>query len=167
MNRATRRPEPPILYSHPAMRTVDHIRLDLPRERALEVCMRILNDADPQRGVLSRRCDPDPPVEGSVIVTRVCERDGTFRDLRASVVLLDPPHEIATANEGEGPAVRTTLRCEPDGKGTVVTLTSEVTGALVVGERTGGILDRVLFGRSQQRSARATLSRLRELAGPR
>lgn len=146
-------------------RTFPHVRLELPQERAFAACLRLLTDADAQRGVLSRRCEPDPPVEGSVIVTRVCESDGSVRDLRSSVVLLHPPHEVATANEGEGPAVRTTLRCEPHRGGTVVTLTSEVTGALVVGELPSGLLDRVLFGRSQRRSARATLRRLQELAG--
>ena len=91
-------------------------------------------------------------------------RQLAFTALRAVVVALDPPHEVATANEGEGPAVRTTLRCEPDGGGTRVTLTSEVTGALVAGATAAGLLDRLLFGRSQRRAARATLRRLRELA---
>jgi uncharacterized protein YndB with AHSA1/START domain len=142
------------------------VRLDLPPERAFAACLRLLTDPDPRRGMLARRCEPDPPVEGSVIVTTVRARDGGERELRAAVVAVDPPREIATANEGEGPAVRTALRCEADGGGTRVTLTSEVTGALVAGATAAGLLDRLLFGRSQRRAARATLRRLRELAGP-
>ena len=145
-------------------RTAESVRLEVPPERAFAACLRLLGDPDPRRGMLARRCEPDPPVEGSVIVTTVRARDGGERELRAVVVALDPPHEVATANEGEGPAVRTTLRCEPDGGGSRVTLTSEVTGALVAGATASGLLDRLLFGRSQRRAARATLRRLRELA---
>jgi hypothetical protein len=148
-------------------RTVERLRLDVPPQRAFDACLRLLTAPDPGRGMLTRRCRPDPPVEGSVIVTTVRGRDGGERELRASVVAVDPPREVATANEGDGPAVRTVLRCEPDGTGTLVTLTSEVTGALVAGARAGGLLDGLLFGRSQRRSARATLRRLRELAEPR
>lgn len=147
-------------------RTVQSVRLDLPPERAFAACLRLLTDPDPRRGMLARRCEPDPPVEGSVIVTTVRARDGGERELRASVVTLDPPREVATANEGEGPAVRTVLRCEPDGGGTRVTLTSEVTGALVAQAAASRLLDRMLFGRSQRRAALGTLRRLRELARP-
>jgi hypothetical protein len=38
--------------------------------------------------------------------------------------------------------------------------------ALFAGATAAGLLDRLLFGRSQRRAARATLRRLRELAGP-
>lgn len=147
-------------------RTVQSVRLEVPPDRAFDACLRLLTAPDPRRGMLARRCDPDPPVCGSVIVTTVRARDGGERELRASVVALDRPHEVATANEGEGPAVRTALRCEPDGGGTRVTLTSEVTGALMAGAGTSSLLDRLLFGGSQRRAARATLHRLRELAGP-
>jgi hypothetical protein len=147
-------------------RSVETIHLEVLPERAFDACLRLLTDPDPGRGMLARRCDPDPPVEGSVIVTTVRGRDRGERELRASVVALDPPREVATANEGEGPAVRTSLVCEPDGGGTRVTLTSEVTGALVAGARASGVIDRLLFGGSQRRAARATLRRLRELAGP-
>jgi Polyketide cyclase / dehydrase and lipid transport len=147
-------------------RTVQSLRLEVPPDRAFAACLRLLTDADPRRGMLARRCEPDPPVKGSLIITTVRSRDGGERELRASVVALDPPREIATANEDEGPAVRTALRCEPDGPGTRVTLTSEVTGAFVAGATTSGVLDRLLFGRSQRRAARATLRRLRQLAEP-
>lgn len=80
------------------------------------------------------------------------------------MVVLDPPTEVATANEGDGPAVRTSLRCAPDGDGTRVTLVSEAAAGWIVGARAGGVIDTLLFGRSQRRSARATLRRLRELA---
>jgi hypothetical protein len=147
-------------------RTVESIRLELPPPRAFDACLRLLTGPDPRRGMLARRCEPDPPVEGSTILTTVRGRDGGERELRASVVTLDPPREVATAGEDDGPAVRTALRCEPEGAGTRVTLTSEVTGALVAGATAGGLLDGLLFGRSQRRAARATLRRLRELAEP-
>jgi hypothetical protein len=147
-------------------RTEQSVHLEVPPERAFDACLRLLTEPDPRRGMLARRCEPDPPVEGSVIVTTVRARDGAERELRAAVVALDPPREVATASEDEGPAVRTALRCEPDGGGTRVTLTSEVTGALVAGATAAGLLDRLLFGRSQRAAARATLRRLRELAGP-
>lgn len=138
-------------------RTVQSVRLEVPPDRAFDACLRLLTAPDPRRGMLARRCDPDPPVCGSVIVTTVRARDGGERELRASVVALDRPPSFA---------VRTALRCEPDGGGTRVTLTSEVTGALMAGAGTSSLLDRLLFGGSQRRAARATLHRLRELAGP-
>lgn len=148
-------------------RTVESIRIELPPQRTFEACLRLLTEPDPRRGMLARRCAPDPPVAGSTILTTVRGRGGGERELRASVVTLDPPREVATASDDDGPAVRTALRCEPDGGGTRVTLTSEVTGALVAGATTSGLLDSLLFGRSQRRSARAALRRLRELAEPR
>jgi hypothetical protein len=147
-------------------RSVESVRLEVPPPQAFAACLRLLTDADPRRGMVARSCEPSPPVEGSIITTTVRGGDGGERTLSASVVALDPPHEVATASEDDGPAVRTTLRCEPDGAGTLVTLTGEVTGALVRGATTGALLDRLLFGRSQRRSARATLRRLRELAEP-
>jgi hypothetical protein len=148
-------------------RAARSVHLDVDPERAFAACLRLLTEPDPRRGMLARRCEPDPPALGSVIVTTVRARDGAERELRASVVALDPPREVATANEGEGPAVRTALRCEPEGGGTRVTLTGEVTGALVASATASGLVDRLLFGGSQRRAARATLRRLRELAGPR
>jgi Polyketide cyclase / dehydrase and lipid transport len=150
-------------------RTVARLDLPVPPPQAFDACLRLLTDADPRRGMLERRCEPSPPEVGSVVVTTLRSGGGT-RELRATVVALDPPHEVATAAEGDGPAVRTALRCEPgSGSGTVVTLTSEVAGAVLpgtAGGAAGRLLDELLFGRSQRRSARETLRRLRELAQP-
>jgi hypothetical protein len=150
-------------------RAVARLRLAVPPEDAFDACLRLLTLPDPGRGMLARRCDPEPPVEGSVIVTMVRARGGQVRELRATVVTLDRPRVVATAAEGDGPAVRTELRCAPGehGSGTLVTLTSEVAGGLVAGAAAGRLLDALLFGGSQRRAARATLRRLRALAGHR
>jgi hypothetical protein len=152
-------------------RTLARLHLPVLPPQAFDACLRLLTEPDPGRGMLERRCDPTPPVVGSVIVTTVPSAGGATRELRATVVALDPPHAVATAADGDGPAVRTALHCEPEGmSGTLVTLTSEVVGAVLpgaAGGAAGRLLDELLFGRSQRRSARATLRRLRELARPR
>jgi hypothetical protein len=151
-------------------RTVVRLHLAVPPPEAFDACLRLLTVPDPRRGMLERRCEPFPPAVGSVIVTTVGSGGGSTRELRATVVALDPPHQVATAAEGDDPAVRTALRCEAGGSsGTLVTLTSEVAGGLLAataGGAAGRLVDELLFGRSQRRSARATLRRLRELAEP-
>jgi hypothetical protein len=79
------------------------------------------------------------------------------------VVALQPPVELSTVTDG-APSVRTTLRCDPLGDGTVVTLESDAEGMLGAFGRAGEVLDLLLFGRGQRRAAKATLRRLEQLA---
>jgi len=140
------------------------IELAVSPDTAFRACLRLLTDADPSRGVVERRCSPHPARQGSEIVTTV--RDGRGeRTLRARIVELDPPRMLTTATEDEGPAVRTSITIEPAGAASVVTLTSDATTALAVRVGATGLVDRVLLARSQRQAARATLRRLRQLAG--
>ena len=85
--------------------------------------------------------------------------------MTATVVELVPGESVATATDSE-PAVRTALRCEPDGAGgTRLTLASDAEGALSAFGRLGALLDTLLFASGQRRAARATLRRVAELAG--
>jgi len=143
---------------------VRRIELDVSAQDAFRACLRLLTDADPSRGMLERRCSPFPPREGSEVVTVVRDRRGE-RTLRARVVELDPPRSLTTATEDDGPAVRTGLVVEAVGEGSAVTLTSDATTALGIVVRATGLVDRVLLSRAQRRAARATLRRLRALAG--
>jgi hypothetical protein len=145
-------------------RVVRRTHLATSPEEAWRACLELLRRADPARGVIGRRCRPDPPVVGSVVTSTV-RAGGTERDLRAEVVELLPPRALATAAEGPGPAVRTSIHLDPDaGGGTDVTLVSEAESGFPVGGRAGRLLDGLLLGGPQRRSARATLRRLRELA---
>src|SRR5437588_469174 len=141
---------------------IRRIDLELPQDAAFSACLRLLTDADPSRGVVERRCSPDPPCEGSEILTIVRDRRGE-RTLRARIVELDPPRLLTTATEDEGPAVRTALAVEFAGEGSVVTFRSDATTALGVMARLTGLVDRALLARAQRRAASATLRRLREL----
>ena len=145
------------------MRRVVRRRIAQPVDAVFAACIDLLRTPDPARGVVSRRVEPDPPVVDAVVHTTVRDRRGE-RTLRAVVAVYSPGVELATVAEG-APAVRTTLRCDPDGPDhTVVTLTSEAEGALGVFGRAGQVLDRILFGRSQRRAARLTLWRVEELS---
>jgi hypothetical protein len=144
-------------------RVVRRARLAQPRERVFAACVDLLRTADPSRGVVERRVEPDPPAVDAVVHTTVRDRRGERR-LRAIVVELQPPSLVCTVTEG-APAVRTELRCEDDAAGgTLVILTSDAEGALSTFGRAGALLDSALFSGGQRRAARSTLRRLRELA---
>jgi len=143
-------------------RVVRRMRLPQPPERVFTACVDLLRTADPSRGVVQRRVEPDPPQVDAVVHTTVRDRRGD-RELRAVVTELRPPDVVCTVTEG-APAVRTELRCEADGGGTRVTLTSDAEGALDTFGRLGALLDTLLFASGQRRAARATLRRVRELA---
>lgn len=144
-------------------RVVRRMRLPQPPERVHAACVDLLRTADPARGVVQRRVEPDPPQVDAVVHTTVRDRRGE-RDLRAIVTELRAPEVVCTVTEG-APAVRTELRCEADGRGgTRVTLTSDAQGTLDVFGRLGALLDTLLFASGQRRAARATLRRLRDLA---
>ena len=115
--------------------------------------------------MIGRTCRPDPPVVGSVVTSTIRAR-GAERELRAEVVELRPPEALATTAEGPGPVVRTSITLAPAAGGgrTEVTLVSEAESGFPVGGRAGRLLDELLLGGPQRRSARATLRRLRELA---
>jgi len=149
-----------------ARRVVRHLRLAQPPSRVFEACLELLRTADPARGVVARSVSPDPPVLDSVVSTTVRDRHGE-RSLTATVVELVPGETVATVTDSE-PAVRTALHCAPDGAGgTRLTLVSDAEGALSAFGRVGALLDAVLFASGQRRAARATLSRVEELAGRR
>ena len=126
--------------------------------------MALLRSPDPARGVVARRCDPDPPVAGGSLVStvRLNDRDD---ELVATIAVLDPPREVATESGVEGgAAVRTSLRCEPRPEGgSVVILTTEAAGSLPLFGRGGRLIESLVLGRSQRRHARATTRRLRQL----
>lgn len=146
------------------MRRVLRRRIARPADAVFAACVELLRTADPARGVVARRVEPDPPGVDAVVHTTV--RDGRGeRTLQATVVAYQPGVEVATVSDGV-PAVRTTLRCDPDGPDhTVVTLTSEAEASLGVFGRAGQVLDFVLFRRSQRRAALTTLWRVEELSG--
>src|SRR5438445_2567119 len=142
---------------------VRRVHLAASPEGAWRACLELLLRPDPARGVIKRGCRPDPPLVGSVVTSTVRAR-GVERELCAEVVELSPPHVLATAAEGPGPAVRTSMSLEPAaGGGTEVTLVSEAESGFPVGGRTGRLLDELLLGGPQRRSARSTLRRLGEL----
>ncbi|HZS16018.1 MAG TPA: SRPBCC family protein [Candidatus Dormibacteraeota bacterium] len=144
-------------------RVVMRRRYDRPAAEVFAACVDLLRTPDERRGVVARRVTPDPPGVDAVVSTTIEDTHGE-RELRATVVAFEPGVELATVTDG-APAVRTGLRCEPDGRGgTVVTLTSEAEGTLSAFGRAGVVLDWVLFARGQRRAARATLMRLDELA---
>ena len=138
----------------------------MPPDQAFALCLRLLQEPDPARGVLARRCVPAPPVAGGSLISAVRGRDGDERELRATIVELDAPRAVSTASD-DGPPVRTSLRVAPDGDGSAVVLRSEVTAALAGAGRLGSVLDALIFGGAQRRAARATLRRLRALAASR
>ena len=143
------------------MRTVQRsIRLDVPPQAAWEACVALLREPDPASGMLARRCEPDPPRVDGIVVTTVAGA----RELRSRIVELDEPHTVATASEDEGPSVRTRLAVESDACGSRVILTSEAATGLTGRPGLARLLDGVILGRSQRRSARATLKRVREIA---
>jgi hypothetical protein len=145
-------------------RVIRRVHLAASPEEAWRACLDLLRRPDPARGVIERTCRPDPPVVGSV-VTSTIRAGGNERELRAEVVELLPPHALATAAEGPGPAVRTSISLDPAaGGGTHVTLVSETESGFPVGGRAGRLLDELLLGGPQRRSARASLRRLGELA---
>ena len=139
------------------------IRLDVPAQTAWEACVALLCEPDPARGMLARRCEPDPPRLDGIVVTTVAGA----RELRSRIVELDEPHTVSTASEDEGPSVRTRLAVGPDPGGSRVTLTSEAATGLTGRPWLARLLDGVILGRSQRRSARATLARVREIAARR
>jgi hypothetical protein len=139
------------------------LHLAVPPGEAFALCLRLLQEPDPARGVVARRCIPAPPVAGGSLISTVRGRGGDQRELRATIVELAPPHAVSTASD-EGPPVRTSLQVAPDGDGSAVVLRSEVTAALAGGGRLGSMLDTLIFGGAQRRAARATLLRLRALA---
>lgn len=146
-----------------ARRVVRRVRLAQPPARVFDACIELLRTPDPARGVVARTVSPDPPAVDSVVRTTVRDRHGE-RSLTATVVELLPGSAVATATDSE-PAVRTALRCEPDGAGgTRLTLVSDAEGALSAFGRVGSLLDLLLFASGQRRAARATLRRVEELA---
>jgi hypothetical protein len=142
-------------------RVVRRIHVDHPVDTVFAACLDLLRTADPARGVVARSVDPDPPVVDAVVRTVVRDKRGE-RELSATVVALQPPDEVSTVTDS-APAVRTTLRCDAEAGGTLVTLTSEAAGALSAFGRAGGLLDTLLFSGGQRSAARATLRRLGEL----
>ncbi|HEV7679139.1 MAG TPA: hypothetical protein VGQ42_11275 [Candidatus Dormibacteraeota bacterium] len=144
-------------------RVVRRLRVDRPLDVVFAACLDMLRTADPARGVVARRVEPDPPVVDAVVHTTVRDRRGE-RELLATVVALQPPVEISTITDG-APAVRTTLRCQRTGESsTLIILESDAEGTLSPFGRAGEIIDLLLFGRGQRRAARATLRRLEQLA---
>lgn len=144
-------------------RVVMRRRIDRPVAVVFAACVELLRTPDPARGVVARRVEPDPPVVDAVVHTTVVDGRGE-RSLRATVVTFEPGRELATVTDG-APAVRTALRCEPDGRGgTLVTLTGDAEGTLSSFGRGGAALDLLLFSRGQRRAARATLIRLEEVS---
>jgi hypothetical protein len=143
-------------------RVVRRLRVDRPVDVVFAACLDMLRTADPARGVVARRVEPDPPAVDAVVHTTVRDRRGE-RELLATVVALQAPVELSTFTEG-APSVRTTLRCDADGDATVVTLSSEAEGTLGAFGRAGEVLDLLLFSRGQRSAARATLRRLEHLA---
>jgi Polyketide cyclase / dehydrase and lipid transport len=142
---------------------VRRVRIERPVGTVFAACVDLMRTADPSRGVVARRVEPDPPAVDAVVHTTVRDKRGE-RELRATVVALQPPHELSTVTDG-APAVRTTLRCRAEGDGaTLVTLESDAEGTLSHFGRGGALLDAMLFRRGQRSAARATLRRLRELA---
>jgi hypothetical protein len=142
-------------------RVVRRLRVDRPVDTVFAACLDLLRTPDPARGVVARRVEPDPPVVDAVVHTTVHDRRGE-RELRATVVSLQPPVSVTTVTDG-APMVRTTLRCDARGDATLVTLTSEAEGTLGAFGRAGALLDTLLFSGGQRSAARATLRRLIEL----
>ena len=150
------------------MRTVQRsVRLDVPPAVAWEACIKLLHTADPARGIVARRCEPDPPRRGGLLVTTTRAAGGATRELRSRIVELDPPRALTTASEDDGPSVRTRLAVEADGSGSRVLVTSEAATGLTGRPGLARLLDGVILGRAQRRSARATLGRVRDLASGR
>jgi hypothetical protein len=150
------------------MRTVQRsLRLDAPPAVAWEACIELLHAPDPARGIVARRCEPEPPRAGGVLVTTTRAAGGGTRELRSRFVEVDPPRALTTASEDDGPSVRTRLAVEPEGSGSRVTVTSEAATGLTGRPGPSRLLDGVILGRAQRRSARATLRRVRELASVR
>ena len=144
-------------------RVVRRTRVLAPPAAVFAACLDLLRTADPARGVVSRRVVPDPPEVDAVVETVVRDRRGE-RELRATVVALQPGVEVCTATDG-APAVRTCLRCEPSGAAaTLLTLISEAEGTLSAFGRAGALLDTLLFASGQRRAATATLRRVAELS---
>jgi hypothetical protein len=135
--------------------------VDRPVDTVFAACLDLLRTSDPARGVVARYVEPDPPVVDAVVHTTVQDRRGS-RELRATVVSLQPLVEVTTVTDG-APLVRTTLRCQAGGDSTVVTLTSQAEGTLGAFGRAGAVLDTLLFSGGQRSAARATLRRLAEL----
>ena len=145
-------------------RVVRRVRVAQPPERVFQACVDLLRTPDPRRSVVLRCVDPDPPAVDAVVHTTVRDKRGE-RSLSATVVVWDPPREVATVTDG-APAVRTALRCDPDprGDGTLLTCTSDAEGTLSHFGRAGAALDLLLFSRGQRRAVAVTLRRVQELA---
>jgi hypothetical protein len=126
--------------------------------------MELLRGPDRRRGILGRRCEPDPPAVDGLLVTTVAAQEGTTRELVSRFVELDPPRRVATASQDEGPSVLTRLEVTASGGGSQVTITSEAATGLTGRPALARLLDGVILGRSQRRSTRATLHRVRDLA---
>jgi hypothetical protein len=144
-------------------RVVRRTVVDRPVGTVFAACLDLLRTADPSRGVVARSVSPDPPAVGAVVRTTVRDRRGE-RSLSATVESLQPGVEVSTVTDG-APAVRTTVRCAPQGNGaTLVTVSSEAEGTLSAFGRAGVVLDALLFASGQRRAARATLRRVAELS---
>jgi hypothetical protein len=143
-------------------RVVRRLRVGRPVDVVYSACVDLLRTPDPARGVVARRVQPDPPVVDAVVHTTIRDKRGE-RELRATVVSVQPGIEISTVTEG-APLVRTTLHCDAEDEATVVTLSSEAEGTLGAFGRAGEFLDLMLFSRGQRSAARATLRRVEHLA---
>jgi len=142
---------------------VRRLRVDRPVDTVFAACLDLLRTPDPARGVVARRVTPDPPEVDAVVETTVRDDRGE-RQLRATVVAIEPGVSVSTATDG-APAVQTTLHCAAAGDGaTLVTLTSSAEGALSAFGRAGAVLDTLLFASGQRHAARATLRRVAELS---
>lgn len=138
-------------------------RIDRPAAAVFAACVDLLRTPDPARGVVARSVSPDPPGVDATVHTTVRDRRGE-RSLTATVVAFEPGVEVSTVTDS-APAVRTTLRCEPEGpEHTVVTLSSDSEGTLSAFGRAGEVLDVLLFGGAQRRAALLTLRRVEELS---
>ena len=140
------------------------IRLNVSPDAGWDACMALLRSPDRRRGIIARRCEPEPPRrEGSLVTVTVAPGGGT-RELVSEIVEFDPPRRMATASRDAGPTVLVRLEVSPDGEGSRITLTSEATTGLAGGRSAVRLFDAFILGRSQRRSVRGALARLRELA---
>lgn len=140
------------------------IRLNVSPDAGWDACMALLRAPDRKRGIISRRCEPDPPRRQGSLVTVTAAPGGGTRELVSEIVEFDPPRSVATESRDGGPTVVVRLEVSPDGEGSRITLTSEATTGLPGARGAVRLFDAFILGRSQRRSVRAALARLRELA---